>query len=140
MSHPDLSHLRHTSKRLTPQRRLIWEELHGSRQHLTAEELHQQVSRRMPEVSRPTVYRTLVDLVNADQVREIAVAHGPSRYEAICSDDRHSDLVCNVCGSIEKVRDPAFDTALQAAQRRHAFSEVHLVLYGTCRHCRAEET
>jgi len=137
MGHPDLSHLRGGHRRLTPQRRLIWEVLHGSHSHLTAEELHDEASTRMSELSRPTVYRTLVDLVDANQVREIAVPHGPSRYETICPDDPHSDLVCNVCGRIQKLQDPAVDAVVEVARQRHAFKpdNAHLVIYGTCKDC-----
>jgi Fe2+ or Zn2+ uptake regulation protein len=139
VSHPDLSHLRAGHRRLTPQRRLLWEILHSSHDHLTAEDIHNAASARLSELSLPTVYRILVDLVESNHVRELAVPHGPSRYEAICADDRHSDLVCNSCGHIEKLRDAALDALRQAATEQYGFQtdNLHTVLYGTCHRCRA---
>ncbi|MBV9120437.1 MAG: transcriptional repressor [Chloroflexi bacterium] len=138
MGHPDLSHLRDGHHRLTPQRRLIWGLLHDSDDHISAEQLHRAAVARMADLSRPTVYRTLVDLVLSGHVREIAVPHGPSRYETICSDDQHGDLVCNECGHIEKLYAPALDDLVHQATEQHAFltDNAHLVLYGTCGECR----
>ena len=140
MGHRDISHLRDGHRRLTPQRRTIWEVLHSSRDHLTAEQIQEAASERLTDLTRPTVYRTLVGLVETNHVREIAVAHGPSRYEAICSDDLHSDLVCNECGRIEKLRDADVSGVLHSAAEAHGFQtdNVHVVLYGTCQQCRAQ--
>lgn len=139
MGHRDLAHLRSGNRRLTPQRRLIWDLLHTSRTHWTADQLHEAAAARLPELSQPTVYRTLLDLVEANHVREIAVAHGPSRYEAVCPDDQHSDIVCNVCGHVEKLCNQALDCAARTALDGHAFRRdtLHVVLYSTCERCQA---
>ncbi|HEY0581193.1 MAG TPA: Fur family transcriptional regulator [Chloroflexota bacterium] len=138
MGHPDLTHLRQGNHRLTPQRRMIWELLHGSHQHLTAEQLHAAAVEHLPDLSEPTVYRTLADLVDAGHVREIAVPRGPSWYETICADDQHSDQVCTACGQVEKLRDVPLERAARVATEGRAFvaDDVHLVLYGTCERCR----
>ena len=89
----------------------------------------------LPDLSRPTVYRTLVSLIEDEAVREIAVAHGSSWYEAVCSDDAHSDEVCNVCGRIEKVRQ---SSALNDDVGMLLPAGRHVVVYGICRDCHAE--
>ena|SRR5579871_3275171 len=137
MGHPNLAHLREGNRRLTPQRRLVWEILHHSSDHLTAEQLHTEAKAQLPDLSQPTVYRILTALVDAHHVREIAIPHGPSRYETICADDPHSDLVCNRCGRIEKVHDEVLVRTARSAMAGHDFQpdELHLVLYGTCGCC-----
>ena len=90
----------------------------------------------LPDLSRPTVYRTLVSLIEDEAVREIAVAHGSSWYEAVCSDDAHSDEVCNVCGRIEKVQDPdLMRSAGRPAGGMLSAAGRHVVVYGTCHRC-----
>jgi Fe2+ or Zn2+ uptake regulation protein len=142
MSHPDLTHLRDSHHRLTAQRRVVWEVLHHSEEHLTAEQLHAAAQLELAELSRASVYRILVDLAESGHVREIAVAHGASRYETICEDDPHSDLVCNRCGQIEKLQEPALTHAAQDVIGRHSFEPEtsHLVLYGICDSCRQSST
>ena len=56
---------RHRGVPLTVQRRLILQALAGRHDHPTADQILQQVRKRLPEVSRTTVYRvpeTFVDL------------------------------------------------------------------------------
>ncbi len=137
MSHPDTSHLRTHGHRLTPQRRVIWNILHASRTHLTADDLHRAALGELPDLSRGTVYRTLVSLVADAWVREIAAVHGSSWYEAICSDDVHSDIVCNLCGQIEKVPSARLERAASAATTHSGLqlTASYVVVYGTCRGC-----
>jgi Fe2+ or Zn2+ uptake regulation protein len=116
---------------------VIWNILHSSRTHLTAEDLHGAALSELPDLSRGTVYRTLVGLVADTWVREIATVHGSSWYEAICADDVHSDVVCNVCGRIEKLPSTALARAASVATMRSdlQLTAGHVVIYGTCRTC-----
>lgn len=137
MSHPDVSHLRTGGRRLTPQRRVIWAVLHDSHTHLTAEEVWAAANAHLAELALPTVYRTLVSLIEAEEVREIPVANGPARYETVCEDNAHLDAVCRACGRIEKLRAPALAGQVQALMQRHGFQgeAPYAVIYGVCDHC-----
>jgi Fe2+ or Zn2+ uptake regulation protein len=116
---------------------VVWEVLHASGDHLTADEVHAAARAQLPELSLPTVYRILVDFIEAHHAREIPIPHGPSRYETICDDDQHGDLVCNTCGRVEKIRDQPLVVSAREATESHPFDQddLHVVLYGTCKSC-----
>jgi Fur family ferric uptake transcriptional regulator len=83
---------------MTAQRRVIAETLCGPNLHLTAEQIHQRATKRLPELSRATVYNTLAELVALGEVTEVVpVTGGPRRYDPNHS---HQHLVCVDCGAI----------------------------------------
>jgi Fur family ferric uptake transcriptional regulator len=88
--------------KMTPQRRAIIEVIAGpTPQHPTAEQIHERVAERMPDVSLATVYNTLRELVTIRQVYELNLGQGVRRYEL--SRDEHAHVVCLRCGLIRDV-------------------------------------
>ena len=87
--------------KMTPQRRAILEVLTGDIHHPTAEQIHELVKERMPDISLATVYNTLHDLTDMDELYELDVGHGVRRYEISWGD--HAHWVCLGCGRIEDV-------------------------------------
>jgi Fur family peroxide stress response transcriptional regulator len=85
---------------LTVQRRVILEALAGRADHPTADEILAQVRRRLPEVSRTTVYRVLDTLVRLGVAAKICSPGAGVRFDP--KTDRHHHLVCVHC---EKVMD-----------------------------------
>ncbi len=65
--------------KVTPQRRLIFEVLYGSRQHPSADDIYNIVKEVMPDVSVATVYHTINDLVT--MVEQIAGIKLARRYD-----------------------------------------------------------
>jgi Fe2+ or Zn2+ uptake regulation protein len=123
--------------RLTAQRQLIWDLLHQSEEHLTAEQIRTQLAGRLPGLNLPTVYRTLVFLRHAGLVQELHLGDGPVRYEAPETDERHPHLVCRGCGCIEHVDVASLTTVLtaEASARGYADQEIEIVVYATCARC-----
>jgi len=123
--------------RLTAQRQLIWDLLHQSEEHLTAEQIRARLAGRLPGLNLPTVYRTLVFLRHAGLVQELHLGDGPVRYEAPETDERHPHLVCRGCGRIEHVEAPGLSTtlAMAAGARGYADEEIEVVVYATCAPC-----
>ena len=72
---------RETGRRLTSQRRLILEVLESSDEHLEAEALYNQAKELDPNVSLPTVYRTLAILKEMGLVEEHRLGEEHSHYE-----------------------------------------------------------
>jgi Fur family ferric uptake transcriptional regulator len=97
-----LERLREQPWRLSPQRRVVAEVLVGDHVHLTAEEIHELAQRRLPEISRATVYNTLNELVAMGEVAEVQVTDGPKRYDPNV-DAVHDHLVCDRCHTIRDV-------------------------------------
>jgi Fur family peroxide stress response transcriptional regulator len=123
--------------RLTAQRQLIWDLLHQSEEHLTAEQIRSRLAGRLPGLNLPTVYRTLVFLRHAGLVQELHLGEGPVRYEAPETDERHPHLVCRGCGRIEHVEAAGLGTSLAeaASARGYADQEIEVVVYATCATC-----
>lgn len=138
MSHPTLDHLRRGGRRLTSQRRLIWQAVHESDRHLTAEEILDVVRRYQPGMTVATVYRNLQTLLEMDHIREVPVGHGPRRFEANCEGDQHVDLVCPQCETISDADLPEVrESAERALARRGVRGPVHVVIYAPCAKCSA---
>jgi len=137
VSHHPLAQMVPAGARLTAQRQLIWDLLHQSEEHLTAEEIRSRLAGRLPGLNLPTVYRTLVFLRHAGLVQELHLGEGPARYEAPETDERHPHLVCRGCGQIEHLEAAELASALEAAAsaRGYADQQIEVVVYATCASC-----
>lgn len=106
--------LRSHSLRVTPQRLAVLTALHASDEHLSAEEVFEEVRQKMPSVSLATVYNTLGELRRVGQVRTLPVS-GKVRYDLVVR-GFHDHLVCESCqrvvdldtGDIPRPEIPAF--------------------------------
>ncbi len=78
--------------RCTTQRVALFEALHGTKSHPTAEELFSMVKPGMSSLSLATVYNTLDALCDAGLARKMASASGSSRYDADMSEHLHVRL------------------------------------------------
>ncbi len=131
-----LERLRERNWRITPQRRVVAEVLHGDHVHLSADEVFANARGRLPEISLATVYNTLGELVAMGEVREVRVAEGPVRYDPN-SRSPHQHLVCTRCGALFDV-DPLGVSGLALSDRdRHGFClvEVEVTFRGLCEAC-----
>ena len=137
MSHHSLAQMVAAGTRLTAQRQLIWDLLHHSEEHLTAEQIRARLASRLPGLNLPTVYRTLVFLRHAGLVQELHLGEGPVHYEAPESDERHPHLVCRGCGRIEHLEAPGLGASLATAASAHGYAdqEIEVVVYAICAGC-----
>ncbi len=131
-----LERLRGRGWRLTAQRRVVAEVLDGDHTHLTADEVHARAVRRLPEISRATVYNTLRELVALAEVAEVATDGRARRYDPNAHHP-HQHLVCSGCGAIRDVhptRDPLADLP---AGERYGFTvaEAEITYRGLCPTC-----
>jgi len=120
--------------RVTSQRVLVHRALRELDRHVTADELLEAVSERLPNVSLPTIYATLDLLEDLDMVRRVQRA-GVTLFDP--RSDPHHHLICTECGSIEDL-DSALDTsAVERAAQRRGFSQarVEAVVQGRCARC-----
>ncbi len=86
------------SRRTTRQRELVLEEVRGSRDHPTADEVFESVRKKMPRISLATVYRNLSILVESGQITMVRTDGRSMRYDGDRSD--HAHIICERCGSI----------------------------------------
>ena len=88
---------------LTVQRRTVFEELAGRRDHPTADQVYEAVHRRLPSLSRTTVYRVLETLVETGFARKVHHPDAVVRFDP--TTERHHHLVCESCGSLVDLDD-----------------------------------
>ena len=126
--------LRQRGMRVTPQRVVVHRALLDLDRHVTADELLDAVTDRLPSVSLPTIYATLELLEELGMVRRVQRA-GTTLFDP--RTEPHHHLVCMSCGSLEDF-DSALDTAaLEAAAARRGFDSVRVeaLVHGRCRSC-----
>ena len=84
--------------RATPQRVAIMTFLEGNTSHPSAEQIYEALKADMPSLSLGTVYNTLDELVQREQLQELAIS--PNRKHVDPNPDPHCHFLCEVCGRI----------------------------------------
>lgn len=122
--------------RLTPQRLIILTAIRKSGDHISAEEVFRQVSRRYPTINISTVYRTLELLEKINLVTSTDLGDGTKQYHFIES-AQHHHLVCKTCGEIMEFSGSHLQSLKEMLYDEYKFRTnlSHLVIYGLCRNC-----
>ena len=89
---------RQRGMKVTHQRTEIFRELATSTEHPDADTVYQAVGRRVPSISRDTVYRTLATLEDEGLIRKVSPLVEKTRYDA--NPERHHHFICTVCGMV----------------------------------------
>jgi Fur family peroxide stress response transcriptional regulator len=120
---------------LTVQRRAVLEALVARRDHPTADRLYEDVARRLPGVSRATVYRALEAMVQAGVVRKVWYAGAAARFEL--PERRHHHLICVVCDKVVDLYEPALDRLPGPRSRAAGFRllDYSVQFMGICPQC-----
>jgi Fur family transcriptional regulator, ferric uptake regulator len=126
-------------KRLTAQRRQILEQVFSHHDHFDAEELldHLRPLLARREVSRPTVYRTLNELVEAGLLRKMDLG-GRSVFEHDYGYPRHDHLYCQNCNKLIEFHSPELDRLCTALAKEYHFQVAghRMFVMGLCAECR----
>lgn len=78
----------------------ILETVNRSNDHLTAEQLYQQLASQGAKMSLATVYNNLSSLYKQGLIRKVVTEGCPDRYDKTL---RHDHLVCSQCGLLSDV-------------------------------------
>jgi Fe2+ or Zn2+ uptake regulation protein len=126
--------LRQRGMRVTPQRVVVHRALRELDRHVTADELLDAVTDRLPSVSLPTIYATLELLEELGMVRRVQRS-GTTLFDP--RTDPHHHLVCTSCGSVEDLDAELQSAAVERAAARHGFrhERVEALVHGRCRDC-----
>lgn len=111
--------------------------LSGEHVHLTADEVLAQARRRLPEISKATVYNTLHELVAMGEVLEVTPTAGPRRYDPNARQP-HQHLLCDRCGQIRDVLPTGQDGLALPPEQRYGYdlTDVEITFHGLCPRCR----
>ena len=125
--------------RRTPQRRTIVEEVFKRHEHFEAEDLIKQLQDLPGErsVSRPTIYRTLGELVEAGLLREVAFNNRRSVYEHDYGYPQHDHMHCTECRGLFEFHSDEILRIRDAVAREHRFRATghRLTVFGICKDC-----
>jgi Fur family transcriptional regulator, ferric uptake regulator len=133
----DPSQLRSKGKRMTRQRRLIWDTFVAEGDgHLTADDVVDRVREQLPHVNPSTVYRTLELLVDEGLLLRTDLRSDRSHYE-LAREHAHHHLVCERCGAITHFHDDVLGDLAKRIKRSSGYtlSGSEITLFGLCRTC-----
>jgi Fur family peroxide stress response transcriptional regulator len=126
--------------KLTHQRLEIFREIASSVEHPDAESVFRAVQRRVPTVSRDTVYRTLWKLQELGLVTTLGARRPTVRFDANL--DPHHHYVCMNCGLTRDLESATF-SALRIPEIVRELGSVagtHIEVRGLCRACQEKES
>jgi Fur family peroxide stress response transcriptional regulator len=117
----------------------VFHELAASDEHPDAETVYERVRKRLPTVSRDTVYRTLSTLETQGLVSRTEVLGSPARYDANTAPHHH--FVCTVCGGIRDFHSEALDGLLipKSVEALGKVESAHVQVRGVCSACVARK-
>ncbi|MEM9657327.1 MAG: Fur family transcriptional regulator [Planctomycetota bacterium] len=131
-------YLQSRGKRITEQRRVLVDHVFQSHDHFDAEELIIDLSKRNEgrRVSRPTVYRTLNELVESGLLRRFTLG-GRAVYEHDYGYPAHDHLHCTVCDQLIEFQSDELREIREAVAREHRFRVTghRLIITGVCEQC-----
>ncbi|MGO8745062.1 MAG: Fur family transcriptional regulator [Thermoguttaceae bacterium] len=127
-------------KRITRQRRLIVETVFSHHDHFDADELmaHLQESIAGRELSRPTIYRTLAELVESGLLKKMALS-GRSVFEHDYGYPCHDHLYCQACNALIEFHSDDLERIRDSVAGQYDFQVLghRMFVTGVCADCRA---
>ncbi len=125
--------LHREGKKVTPQRRLIYQALEGATSHPRAEDLYEQVRSIIPDISLATVYKTLRELVQMGELLEIRFTGDQLRFDPHIKPHHH--LICTKCGWLEDVSGSFAQITNGVEKRYFQVLQTEVVFWGLCSEC-----
>jgi Fur family ferric uptake transcriptional regulator len=134
--------LKTRGKRITQQRRLIVEMIFSHHDHFDADELINHLQELIAErkVSRPTIYRTLSELVDAGMLHSMTLG-GRSVYEHQYGYPSHDHLYCQMCNRLIEFQSSELEQICDAVARQYDFqiNGHRMFVTGLCADCRRQK-
>lgn len=125
--------------RNTEQRRILLDVVFAEHEHFDADQLIARLPKRGDKghVSRPTVYRTLNEFVDAGLLKRFEL-EGRSVYEHDYGYPEHDHFYCNRCQQLIEFQEPVLYELIEKISRAHQFQlRTHrLIVTGVCEACR----
>ena len=121
----------------TKQRDIIFDTfcgLHG--EHISIEDLLEQVRKVEPKIGYATVYRTLMLFVDAKIAAQRQFQEGQSLFE-LDTDDHHDHLICEKCNRIVEFENEEIENLQNDVAKNYNFTLTRhkMELYGICSNC-----
>ncbi len=131
-------YLREQGLPVTQQREAVAEVVFSSDEHLSVDEIEQELREAGERIGKATIYRTLDLLVKSKLVEEHDFGEGFKRYEhRLSRQPVHEHLVCLECGHVTEFESPEVQKVEARVSARHGFRPTRhrLEIYGLCQSC-----
>jgi Fe2+ or Zn2+ uptake regulation protein len=127
--------LRERGLRATSQRLVMNRLLRERNRHVSAEQLLDEASERLPGISLPTVYATLELFEQLGIVRRVNGGGGTLLWDTRA--DTHHHMICRNCGRIEDMETPLDLERARRSAARSGFQadRAEVVVSGLCASC-----
>lgn len=121
---------------MTIQKRIIMEELGNTRKHPTADSLYYEVKKRLPEISKGTVYRNLEILAQSGKAQKLIDRRRKSRFDG--NPRRHLHIECEDCGRVDDLPGDVEDMLKKdiGLETDYEVTGHDLYFYGICPDCK----
>ena len=127
------------NKRLTTERATLVEEVFSTHEHFDADQMVARLANRKDgkSVSRSTVYRRLLELMEAGLIRRVARANGREVYEHDYGYPQHDHLICAKCHKMIEFHNNEIRKYVETIARQHGFQLTghRLEAQGLCSEC-----
>ena len=129
--------------RLTRQREVILEEVRKACHHPTADEIYENVRKKLPHISLGTVYRNLDVLAEFGLIKKIEPDFPQMRFDG--NTKEHYHITCLHCGMIEDAPIEPSGNSLKNLENalgnltKHGIFGHKLEFIGLCSKCREKE-
>jgi Fur family ferric uptake transcriptional regulator len=131
-------YLQSRGMRNTDQRRMLVDQVFSHHEHFDADTLIEKLPRKGEpgHVSRPTVYRTLNEFVDAGLLRKFEL-DGRAVYEHDYGYPQHDHLYCKQCQRLIEFQSPELIALRDAVARENSFrvTSHRLIITGICETC-----
>lgn len=126
--------------KLTMQRRSILDVLfEHHNDHLSTEEIYDEVKVKFPEIGLATVYRTVQLFEEMGIVDRLNFDDGCSRFELASEDTvhHHHHLICEACNRVFEVENDLLDEIEKEIENKYTFKihDHNVMFYGICKEC-----
>ncbi|MBP7769835.1 MAG: transcriptional repressor [Aliarcobacter sp.] len=122
----------------TEQREIVLSILLHAKDHLTAEEVYNEIKKEYPEsnIGIATVYRALSFLEEVDLIVSITFGTDGKKYESNAK-SHHDHLICTDCGKIIEFIDDEIEKRQDKIAKKNNFkiTSHSMQLYGSCEAC-----
>jgi Fur family ferric uptake transcriptional regulator len=131
-------YLREQGLPVTQQREAVAEVVFSSSEHLSVDDIEQELRRSGQRIGKATIYRTLDLLVESHLAEEHDFGEGFKRYEhRLSRQPVHEHLICMECGAVTEFRSRELENVESRVAAEYGFrpSRHRLEIYGLCKHC-----
>ena len=118
---------------ITSQRKIILDYLKGVDIHPSAEIIYNEVRKKLPQISRGTVYRNLKNLRSKGEIQEIPV--DVAHFDGDISS--HAHFICKKCNKIFDIFDICKECSVLKRKKTKVgrINHYQISFYGYCQKC-----